>query len=759
MAQELRPDASNWTIRQALRHALQPNMLLRSVFASAIIWLLMASAMPSYSALIFHGKLSGYFAAGLAIVLVSEIVVVLITSLFSSDHATQVVPQSPTAVIQGLIAGSAVEALPADTPPDELFATVLLVIVLSSILAGIFLVLLGMVRAGGLIRYIPYPIVGGFMAGLGWLIFDAGFRVLVGLRLNLLVGLGLNPVSVPTLLESEVVSRWLPAIVFALCILGIRARIKSTLVMPATIIASLILFYLWAYFIVGDVSKVADEGWLLPNVSDALHWTLPDLSAISRINADVLAASAGDVLTLIVVFTLNLFLRASAQEIIVKRELNLNRECIVNGVANVVSSVSGGGVVAYHGPISSSLVETMRVNGRLVGLILAVMFTLTLLIGGAVFSLIPRFIPAGLLMFFGLQFMKEWLVDSWPKLPRQDYIIIVFIALATALLGLLTGIALGLVVAIVAFVLEYSRMEVIKQEFSGSNHRSNLDRSFAQNQLLQQEGNKILILRLQGYIFFGTAYRFYEHLKSRVSAAKGGRLSFIILDFKSVRGLDLSTIVDFQKLKKLTDSKGMELLVSNASPHLQPMLVDAGIVEGRPDKPALFDDLDRALEWCENILLSGAQLLDAERVTFEQQLAQHAIIRGKDASAAQAFLERMETKVGDTIFSQGDESDSLYFIESGRVDVLLRDEAGHVLRLRSMTAGAVIGEVGFYLGKARSASIVVTEGGLLQRLSHEALRQMEETAPQTASAIHVLIASLLSDRLSTTNRLVQELMD
>ena len=99
------------------------------------------------------------------------------------------------------------------------------------------------------------------------------------------------------------------------------------------------------------------------------------------------------------------------------------------------------------------------------------------------------------------------------------------------------------------------------------------------------------------------------------------------------------------------------------------------------------------------------------------------------------------------------------FIESGRVDVLLRDETGQVLRLRSMTAGAVIGEVGFYLGIPRSASIVVTEAGVLQRLNHEALRRMEEEAPQTASAIHVLIASLLSDRLSTTNRLVQELMD
>ncbi|MDE2747917.1 MAG: SulP family inorganic anion transporter [Chloroflexota bacterium] len=743
------PDESS--LSAGIRHALQPVVLLRSLGASAIIWLLMASAMPSYAGLIFHGKVSGYFAAGLAMVLVSEIVTVLITSIFSSDHATQVVPQSPTAVIQGLVAGSVVEALPADMPPEALFATVFLLVALSSALAGVFVALLGLTRAGGLIRYIPYPIVGGFMAGLGWLILGAGFSVLVGLRPNV--------ASLPLLLESETFSHWLPAMTFALCVLGLRVRIKTTLVMPLGIVASLILFYFWAYVLVGDVSRVAEAGWLLPNVSNALHWTLPDPSAFAAISPAVVLASAGDVLTLIVVFTLNLFLRASAQEIIVKRELNLNHECIVNGVANVASAFSGGGVVAYHGPISVSLVEAMRVNGRLVGLLLACMFTLTLLVGGAVFSLIPRFIPAGLLMFFGLQFMKEWLVDSWSKLPRQDYLIVVIIALATAVLGLFPGIAVGIMVAISFFVLEYSRMDVIKQEFSGSFHRSNLDRSFAQNQLLQREGGKILILRLQGFIFFGTAYRFYEHVKARITAAAGDELRFIILDFKSVRGLDVSTIVDFQKLKQLMDGKGIELLVSSATPRLQPLLADGGIVVSRPDKPPLFDDLDRALEWCESILLREASQLDEERVTVERQLAQHAIIRPLDARAAGEFLEQIETKVGDTIFKQGDESDSLYFIESGRVDVLLQVEGERELRLRSMTAGAVIGEVGFYLGVARSASIVVTEAGVLQRLSHEALRQMEERAPQTASSIHVLIASMLSDRLSTTNRLVQELMD
>ena len=137
--------------------------------------------MPDW---VFHGKLEAFFAAGLGIVMVSEIVAVLITSLFSSDHATLVVPQSPTAVIQGIVAGSVIAAAPADISQEALFAVVFLIIALSAVLTGGFLLLLGLMRAGGLVRYIPYPIVGGFMAGLGWLIVNAGFSTLVGLRLN-----------------------------------------------------------------------------------------------------------------------------------------------------------------------------------------------------------------------------------------------------------------------------------------------------------------------------------------------------------------------------------------------------------------------------------------------------------------------------------------------------------------------------------------------------------------------------------------------
>ena len=220
-------------------------------------------------------------------------------------------------------------------------------------------------------------------------------------------------------------------------------------------------------------------------------------------------------------------------------------------------------------------------------------------------------------------------------------------------------------------------MDVIKQKLSGGVHRSNLDRSHAENQFLQREGEKILIFRLRGYLFFGTAYRFYEHVKRLIASEADVPLKYIVLDLKAVRGFDVSTVNDFSKLKQLSDRHGIELLFSDVLPHLLPHLDAGGILKRKNGGPLVFDDLDHALEWCENALLTGTDLHAAAQVTVEEQLAQHAIIDSRDVSALHRYLERVETAVGDVVVRQGDAADALYFIESGRVDVLLHgDGAG-----------------------------------------------------------------------------------
>lgn len=739
------------SVRDVVSLALQPSVLLRSISASAVIWLVLATVTPSYARLIFNGKLAGYFAAGLAIALVSQLVICGITALFSSDPSTVAVPQSPSAVVQGLLAASVIAAAPADMPAETLFSAVFLIIALSSVLSGLFVLLLGMARVGGFIRYIPYPIIGGFMAGLGWQMVNAGFVVAADIRLN--------AENIVALLDGGAIALWLPSAAFGLLIVALMARVKSSLIMPGTIVASLCLFYAWAYLVIGDVKALDEAGWFLPKAPEVLYWQLPDLSAIGQITPAMMLASLGGIVITIVTCTLNLFFKASAQELVTDRELDLNHECAVNGLANIAGGVSGGGITGYHIPSMTHVVENMAAYGRLAGIILAILYGLTILFGSAIYAIIPRFLPAGLLMFVGFLFLKQWLLDSFFKLPRQDYFTVALIALASVLYGLMAGIVLGLALALFFFVVEYSRMNVIKQELSADVYRSNLDRSYAENQFLQRAGAQILIMRLQGFVFFGTAYRFYQQIRSLIAEEARGPLRYLILDFKAVSGVDVSTINDLKRLKRFTGRHDIVLIISGALPHLERMLVNGGIVEGAAVKRQLFDDLDRALEWCENILLEGAGAIAAgHQVTLEEQLAQHAMIDSRDVSALANYLERIEIKVGDVVVQQGDEPDAMYFIESGRVDVLLEVGGDEVLRLRSMTAGTVIGEVGFYLKQARTASIVVTEAGVLQRLSLEALRQMEATDPRTASAVHVFITCVLSDRLSTSNRVIQELM-
>ena len=711
----------------------------------------MASVMPSLAGLIFNGRLEAYFATGLGVAFVSLIVMIILTAIFGADRATLAVPQSPTVLVQGAIIANVMALAPAGMSLQEQAALALIILTLTSVAVGCFLWMLGALRAGGLIRHVPYPIAGGIVAGVGWLMFSAGFLVAVGIRVKL--------ANMPLLLEGGVLARWLPSLAFALSVMVLQARVKSLITIPGAIVGALILFYLWLVLWVEDVAVLREGGWFVPEAPDGIIWRLPDFGVVASINLDMLAAIASGMVTLLVIWTLNLFFKASAQELVVDREIDINRECSVNGIANVAAGLCGGGMPGFHTVGFAAMMESLRVNGRLVAFILVLLLLPTLALGNSLYALIPRFIPGGLMMFFGLLFLKEWLLDSRSNLSWKDYLVVVVIALTSAMFGMLASIGVGIILAISFFVLEYSRMEVIKQELSASIHRSNLDRSFAQNRFLQIEGEQVLILRLQGFVFFGSAYRFYEHVKRRIGAADLVRPRFLILDFHAVRGLDASAIHDFEKLLRLSDKEAFALLFSSVRPNLQKALNDGGIMAPGPGAPSIYDDLDHALEWCENRLLAEADLLAHESVTVAQQLAQHAILPGQDISALLGFLERMETRVGDTVFRQGDESDALYFIESGRVDVLLQVEGDHPLRLRSMTAGTVVGEVGFYLKQARTASVVVTEAGVLQRLSLTAMSEMVETAPHAAAAIHVFITRVLSDRLSTSNRLVQELMD
>ena len=142
--------------------------------------------------------------------------------------------------------------------------------------------------------------------------------------------------------------------------------------------------------------------------------------------------------------------------------------------------------------------------------------------------------------------------------------VVLIILVVIIFYDILQGVTFGLFVAIVLFVVNYSKLSVIKLETNGSDHASNVDRDLETRELLNKEGNRILILILQGFIFFGTADKLITAIRERIVDGDISRFDFLDLDFHHVSQLDTSAIVTFAKLAQLRDSIGFHVVISGA---------------------------------------------------------------------------------------------------------------------------------------------------------------------------------------------------
>ena len=186
---------------------------------------------------------------------------------------------------------------------------------------------------------------------------------------------------------------------------------------------------------------------------------------------------------------------------------------------------------------------------RLSNIIVALLCGITLIFGAKVISVFPKVILGGLLLNLGLDFLVEWLVDTWKRLQKMDYLVIVLILVVIATVGFLEGIVIGLLMSIALFVIKYSKVEVIKYELSGKTYSSNVGRSDQMKKILEENGDKIFILPLQGFVFFGTANQILERVQQRFESATIIDMSFLVFDFRQVTGVDSSAVNSFNKLQ------------------------------------------------------------------------------------------------------------------------------------------------------------------------------------------------------------------
>jgi SulP family sulfate permease len=465
--------------------------------------------------------------------------------------------------------------------------------------------------------------------------------------------------------------------------------------------------------------------------------------------------SSGNIAVVLILSVVGLLLNASALELAAHQDMDLNRELRVAGLANLVSGLSGG-AVGYHVVDLSALCFRTGARGRLPGLVAGALCAAVLLAGAPLLAFFPRPILGGLLLFLGLGFLVEWLIDGWSKLPRADYAVVLLILMVIAGAGFLVGVAVGLGAAIVLFVLNYSRISVVRTALSGAEMRSNVERVAYHRRVLDDLGGHIYILRLQGFLFFGTANALLEQIRARVNDPSQPQVLYILLEFRRVTGLDSSAVISFVKARQLAEAQGITLLLANLSEEARCQFERGDLSEG--ERLRFVPDLDHGLEWCEN------QLLDYRRITrvnlpltLSAQLADGGLER-ENARRLMPFLEKVTLESGEYLLRQGDEADSMYFVERGGVTIYLELEGAQRVRLQSLESGTAVGEMGLYLGTKRSASAIADYTTVAYRLTRSALLAMKQQEPELAAAFHEFMIRQTCERLASVNRLLEAML-
>jgi sulfate permease, SulP family len=719
--------------------------LLRDLTAGLLVGLLVITATVAYGALIFSGELSPFIPNGVGLALASSAIACLVVALLTSRPGMTASVQNAPAAVMGVLAASVSASVPAGADPTVRFITVVAALALTTLAAGVVFLSLGQFRLGKVVRYLPYPVVGGFLAGTGWLLVVGSLGVMGGERPTLD---GLPELLQPTALRTHV-----PGLVFGALLFLATRRVRHHLMFPVGIAVGVAAFYVTMLASGGTMPAWREAGLLFQPflTSDLLRPVAP--AQVTQIHWPALIANVASAATVVLVSLLALLLNVSGIEVLVRRRLDFNRELRAAGVANLASGAFGG-MVGFQGLVYNVLAFRLAPGRRLVALTVVALLLATIAFGSGLLGFIPVPVIGGVLVYLGLGFVADWVFAAARSLTRMEHAIVLLILAVMAGFGLLPGVAVGLVLALALFVVSYGRVDAVKHVLTGSSARSRMRWDPLEDRVLADTDDCRLVLHLHGYLFFGTAHAVMERVEAHLA---GAPVTDLVLDFREVTGIDATALTGLVSLVRLAESKGLQIVFSDVSPELRRTLARRGLRPGASAVLSFAPSLDHALEACERRALERTPPPDAPLTPAESDPLALAAEGDPDVRDLLRRCDRLDLPPGHRLIEQGDAPDSVYLLASGQVTARLDREGREPLRLETMRGGSLVGEVGFYTGAPRSATVVTDEATTVYRLTRQRLETLSAEEPRLAASFHRLASRRMADRVAHLTRVAEAL--
>ena len=684
----------------------------------------------TFSNLIFSGQMKPWSGYGLAATFLAMAIGSGVMALRSSIPFVIAGLDGATAAVTASLVSALIVKLNDIGDPDDLLAPVMIVVALSTGLTGLILWLLGVLRAANAIRFIPFPVIGGFLAATGWLMINGGIRIVLdrGFSVNFLI----------EILQSSKLEKISAPFALAFMINALQKLWRSPYALPVSVILGVTIAHLYLLFSGLSLDSADIQEWFIHAPREVALVTTWDLSDLWLFPWSTLPSLSGDIIAVVFVTLITMLFNTNSIELISQKEADLRNELETIGLANLASALLGG----YVGCTSLSrttLNYAAGGRGRLSGIIVALVSTVIIYIGASFTHYVPKFVLGGLIITLGAGLVKKWLFDAKRLIPWRDYFVLLLVTLVILYWGFIAGIFVGILIGCIIFAYGASRTNAIKFCFDGAEYRSSLDRGSDELAIISSNREEVQGFVLQSYLFFGTSNKLYERVKLTIK--QHGNCKFLIFDFSLVNGIDSSAFHSFRQIKLLAEERAIRLILVNISEDHRD-----GFLAILSQEDQLMTSLDQALEVCENDVISRHHQHQQEARNLIEWL-EGDLGSGELAQRLASSCEKLEIKKGEIVAEQGAAADSMHFILNGRLGIAIQREDGALTRVRSLGRYTTVGEMGFLTRERRSATIIAEEDSIIYQLTLACFEKIKKEDPALSEALLSYVIMLLSQRL------------
>ena len=690
-----------------------------------------------------HGALAGLYAA----------IAVGVACVVLGDRTTTVyAPRITTTFLLGALlyhlAHSDAEVLRGDNAHIIVLAFFSIIL-----LGGVFQALFGLVRLGSLIRFTPHPVMAGLQNAAAALLFLVQLSNVCGFDHNIpfkavLGHLGeVKPLSLTVALvtfiamwNARVITTKIPPLVIglaigtvlylALVLAGFGPQLGPIIGLPVAVESPT------PYKAIGNLKHIADLTELLPSVVGGA-FALAFVAAMDALLCMKLVTPLGT------------------------KKVDGDRLLMRLGLGNMLSACFGG----ITGGINIGASLTNRAFGARTPLSVLINAVVVLLVSSVLFpvvSYIPRVVLSAAIMVVAIQRIDPWSIDLVRRIGTSaqqhrglmllDLLVVAVVAVLSVTINIVLAVFLGFIIAIALFIVRMSRSN-IRRSYRCDNIHSRKTRTLAEFELLEKHGGGILVLELQGVLFFGSA----EMLSDHVDRASVAGTRAIVLDMRRVTEIDATgarVLADIHAI--LTGKKQRLALALAKNSETAARLSEAGIFEAI-GADCIFEDIDRAIEWAEDdVIRVNSQVEKSDEVALENVELLTALT-SSEIESIKDYTRRKTFERGKIIFSEGDAGKELFIVTKGHASAYLNQPDGRDIRLATFAPGSVFGELAILDAGPRSASLVADDEVTCYVLSETQFAVLAKDAPSVAIKLLSGLGRELSKRLRRANRTIQQL--